>query len=846
MSLPAEKPTYASVVRRSLTPPAMSLDIANVRENLESSPKGYTASSVVLECKNNDNSPNCAVKTSQSPESTSTNVTRPKQKVIEKFLPGGRTKRVVVRESEPEDLSGSSSEPDAGARLDPNDRGYRGRPLNKRVGDERTVTQSIIQTRSARKASMRNESKRSDIPSEPVSQAPTSNPAANSSDTVHYVKGTVDHPRAEEPSAPGTPQPPQSSTPATGTPHADHDFGHRRRRRDDCSDRRTRKPRLRRLRRVHSDSDGSDTRDVSMSPFSDRNIDEYDLTDPFIDDSAVVSDGAEDGQQLSTQEDGASVHAPSDACDSMYTSDAGARGSRSDSDDSRAVRTDSDSEPLYMPTRRRNKGVKVAAKRKSRRDSSDESASDDDTRDSKRGRRPKASGQTRRSAKLERSRKKRRLASVSPSPSDHRRPKKRGHLDARNIVEQSDRGRENSGPVSSPARKPDVPIHVPTAEAINSTSPPPPVMHETHPAVPQARAAGTSASSPANVEKRADSAAGASSTTGRRTFANTVRNRPAAPASATGQRMPTLDDLQYRRPDTAPPKCEVTNEALQDPELEGQYDDLPPLYATVFEAWTDQAGPGMMLFSKWREVCPNMSYESCWNAVKFRNHKNFINPSRFNPLDVLIRSVPGAKAKYNLHMLDRQPAVCLSAAYLKESHVIEPPERGLKQKSVHVILHTLDYERMAGFMGTAFGHRTLHAQLGMDALQITTKADFRKNAGSRATPTTPSRVPNAFSNVRSPAVSSRPNAYRANYSDGFALEADAEIPVFDCRSIDVVFERDLDRLEQLPRWQEEIPEGSFVVVAYTVTVYRAEKTKAWTISFNLRWVMLIGTPDDVE
>lgn len=179
------------------------------------------------------------------------------------------------------------------------------------------------------------------------------------------------------------------------------------------------------------------------------------------------------------------------------------------------------------------------------------------------------------------------------------------------------------------------------------------------------------------------------------------------------------------------------------------YGDLLCLFAPTLEAWIEQTGFGMMMFSRWREVRPNMSYGSCWNALIFQSHKQFVNSSRFNLQDVLVRSVPGAKAKYNLHLLDRRPALCLTSGYCKESHVLEPSERVLKRKSAHVIPHSQEYERLASLMGTAFGYRSMHAQLGMDAIQFTIKADFRNSSGSQSNTTTLIRLTNTFSNVTS-------------------------------------------------------------------------------------------------
>ena len=52
-------------------------------------------------------------------------------------------------------------------------------------------------------------------------------------------------------------------------------------------------------------------------------------------------------------------------------------------------------------------------------------------------------------------------------------------------------------------------------------------------------------------------------------------------------------------------------------------------------------------------------------------------------------------------------------------------------------------------------------------------------------------------------------------------------------------------LDSLPRWTEEIPKGSFVVVGYTVTVYKAERTGNTSVTWltpSLRWVNIHEPP----
>jgi hypothetical protein len=74
------------------------------------------------------------------------------------------------------------------------------------------------------------------------------------------------------------------------------------------------------------------------------------------------------------------------------------------------------------------------------------------------------------------------------------------------------------------------------------------------------------------------------------------------------------------------------------------------------------------------------------------------------------------------------------------------------------------------------------------------------------------------------------------------------VPVYDARSSVVDFNTDLGRLDEvLPLFDEEIPFGSFVVVGYTVSVYRASLTaggeRVPQLGCNLVWAIVCRTPD---
>ncbi|RXW11781.1 hypothetical protein EST38_g14074 [Candolleomyces aberdarensis] len=69
-----------------------------------------------------------------------------------------------------------------------------------------------------------------------------------------------------------------------------------------------------------------------------------------------------------------------------------------------------------------------------------------------------------------------------------------------------------------------------------------------------------------------------------------------------------------------------------------------------------------------------------------------------------------------------------------------------------------------------------------------------------------------------------------------------QVPVYDARNFTVDFDNDLEHIDELPRWRDEIPFGSFTVVAYTVAVYKAQSSK-WHVSLNIKWAMVLGIPE---
>ncbi|KAJ3504935.1 hypothetical protein NMY22_g17759 [Coprinellus aureogranulatus] len=366
----------------------------------------------------------------------------------------------------------------------------------------------------------------------------------------------------------------------------------------------------------------------------------------------------------------------------------------------------------------------------------------------------------------------------------------------------------------------------------------------------------------------------------RRTFGSVVKSPGSASSDAkrrSTQNSTLHEDLTFHDVKVLPDVCEVTSPELQDPALAEYYIGLPPLKAGVFESWSDAEGNGMVSFSRWSDICPSMSFDSVLSAVEFRSYKNYVNPARVSPLDLCIRTIPGKNIRSHLYTREREPAMCLSTVLCRESHVLQPPPKGLRQKWLSGVFHSQEWERTVGAICTSFGHDVLQAQLMKDAMQFATRAYFGGREPhfhfsmcfvvweltvslfiGNPPPSSPEKSASMYSNIRSPSVSSKAKTTSAS-SDTFSLAHDADseshftaaggladangrlVPVYDCREVEVDFARDLDKLHTYPMWVEEIPEDSFLVVAYTVAVYKAS-SKQWTVSFNIHWVMILGTP----
>jgi len=69
------------------------------------------------------------------------------------------------------------------------------------------------------------------------------------------------------------------------------------------------------------------------------------------------------------------------------------------------------------------------------------------------------------------------------------------------------------------------------------------------------------------------------------------------------------------------------------------------------------------------------------------------------------------------------------------------------------------------------------------------------------------------------------------------------VPVYDARAVSTNFSEVVVNLDELERFKRDVPVGSCVVVAYTINTWNKSAGGLKNVSFNIRWAMVLGTPD---
>ncbi|KAJ7205299.1 hypothetical protein GGX14DRAFT_397841 [Mycena pura] len=286
------------------------------------------------------------------------------------------------------------------------------------------------------------------------------------------------------------------------------------------------------------------------------------------------------------------------------------------------------------------------------------------------------------------------------------------------------------------------------------------------------------------------------------------KKKPTTPAVDVSTRVLHTENIKTIT--NLPSRCGVTDPSIQDPLLKNMYRTLP-----------------------------NIS--SLWSTINFVQKGQYINLSRVNPVGLqAISQEYGDRKRWTLS-INGKTAICISvmmavkSALQSPSTVVAPSQKSRWSKFITAIPHAQEFERLVGVVCMAFHHKSLHAQIHCDAIAFSTKT-FAKDQGSAVRAQFSRGVPSSST------TSARPNTQ----STDDALHWDDDIPVYDGRKSVLNFTRSIDDLERvLPRFEDngsEVPNGSCIAVAYTVTQYEVGAKES--VSFNIRFVVVIATPDD--
>ncbi|KAF6761868.1 hypothetical protein DFP72DRAFT_841979 [Ephemerocybe angulata] len=322
---------------------------------------------------------------------------------------------------------------------------------------------------------------------------------------------------------------------------------------------------------------------------------------------------------------------------------------------------------------------------------------------------------------------------------------------------------------------------------------------------------------------------------------------PPAPTTVSPNSEFREDATTFRRRTTLPDVDEVNDPSNIDPILVETYRGLSNLPAGIINSWSQQAGRGHPMFSVWGVWIPNMNGETAYRAITFTQEGHFRNPARTSPLEVVMRSTSPTNDRLNFYCATNPavPFVGVSCGWVERSQIIASSGNGLRQRFISVILHSGEWERTVGFICAASGYPDLHGQLHRDALQFSSRAQ-----GSLPQTSSPGQPPST-SGAAAPKRAIPANMFKRSTTasprvatDTFSLPNDVDIPVYDAREVaDLDFHKVLPRLaESLPPFAGEVPLGAFIVVGYTLTVYRAG-SGLMNLGCNLLWAIVVGTPD---
>ncbi|EKM77709.1 hypothetical protein AGABI1DRAFT_129993 [Agaricus bisporus var. burnettii JB137-S8] len=310
-----------------------------------------------------------------------------------------------------------------------------------------------------------------------------------------------------------------------------------------------------------------------------------------------------------------------------------------------------------------------------------------------------------------------------------------------------------------------------------------------------------------------------------------------------------LEDVHRRTIESLPSVCSVTDANLQDELLQNDYPRLPPLLQGQLRSWSDRPGAGTTRFSGWSTMCPHLEFKRAVNAIRFDVDGRYVNPSRVDPTILSARDTSGKSARFIAEVKVNHKWV--TAVFTTPIRVLDSRLRTSdnEQKSISGAAHGQEWERMAAVFCMIMGESVLNAQVVGSELRFSTKlvAGSKSNTASSKIMVNTSPSPASLPMTRN---MPSPNVKKLNgRSSKFVrsvLEASDTVPVFDARDHTSAFKFEASSLSQLeatlPLYTEEVPLGSLAVVAYTATYFVKGGDRAWSLSVNVQWIIILGSP----
>ncbi|THU92644.1 hypothetical protein K435DRAFT_862258 [Dendrothele bispora CBS 962.96] len=295
---------------------------------------------------------------------------------------------------------------------------------------------------------------------------------------------------------------------------------------------------------------------------------------------------------------------------------------------------------------------------------------------------------------------------------------------------------------------------------------------------------------------------------------------------------------------TLPLRCEVTNAELQDKllQMEGVYDmSLPALKAGSLVSWSSTAPrKGTVKYTEWVSLGEDVDPMFLMNLFKFTRHGQFLNPARFDPRDLTAYHPPSNAVRRVIYTLDsHEPAIFMFPNYVENSKIksfammnTPTPKRFHK---IEGLLHSHDADRAIAVITMLVGEGSMQVGADIYGDVVTWSTRFEQDTENRS-----HRV--YSSSASGSSVSSSTGAY--------SLPFDAEVPIYDARWVngkapEFDISQDLPQIDViLPRYNNEIPAGSLMVVASTISSTTNAKIAGVSVkvNFDLRFVIVLGIP----